>query len=261
VSRKQRLQVFFMEDRVGQGKIESWAACEHDAGRRDAMYSRRGAWRKGLPEEELRRLEMLSGVPRDDSKGSGKEVRVHILYAYCTHIYTVRMLYHTAHSCCTHAVPCCTRIVRMLYHTAHSCCTHAVLILYHTAYSCCTHAVPYCIFMLYSYCTHTVPYCIFILCPYCTILHIHAVLTLYHTAYSCCTHTVPYCICMLYSCCVCRGACCLACDRDRRGGMRRSGCSCYRCQRRTEGSWKHTRGWGTARRRRCVCVACTVRYM
>ena len=65
----QRLQVYFFEGRVGQGKIESWEACHDDAIKRDSFRSRRGAFLSSLPESEKARLSGLSSAQRDDAAG------------------------------------------------------------------------------------------------------------------------------------------------------------------------------------------------
>ena len=69
VANGQKLQVYFFEGRVGQGKIESWEACHDDAIKRDSFRSRRGAFLSSLPESEKARLLGLSSAQRDDSAG------------------------------------------------------------------------------------------------------------------------------------------------------------------------------------------------
>jgi hypothetical protein len=69
VRKKQKLRVFFTEGRVGEGKIDSWAACRDDASRRDMLFKDRQQFLRDLPETENQRLEELSSELRDDSKG------------------------------------------------------------------------------------------------------------------------------------------------------------------------------------------------
>ena len=65
----QRLQVYFVEGRNGQGKVASWEALREDAIKRDAFWPRRRAFLSTLPESEKRRLGGLSSAQRDDSAG------------------------------------------------------------------------------------------------------------------------------------------------------------------------------------------------
>jgi hypothetical protein len=72
VSCNQRLQVYFYENKVGHGKIDSanpWRDCKADAIKRDSFRSRRQRYLAALPVEQQHQLDLLSSEPRDDSKG------------------------------------------------------------------------------------------------------------------------------------------------------------------------------------------------
>jgi hypothetical protein len=69
VSLNQRLQVFYFEDRVGKGKVQSWSACKGSAIRRDAIFARRGEVLQSLSDTQKQHLSTLSSDNRDDSKG------------------------------------------------------------------------------------------------------------------------------------------------------------------------------------------------
>ena len=69
VDNNQRLQVYYFEDKVGKGKIESWEACQKDAVKRDSFWPRKQDFLASLPESKKERLESLSAVQRDDSQG------------------------------------------------------------------------------------------------------------------------------------------------------------------------------------------------
>jgi hypothetical protein len=69
VSLNQRLQVFFFEGRIAQGKIESWDALSADAIQRKELASSRRKFLKTLPAQDSARLDKLSSEARDDAKG------------------------------------------------------------------------------------------------------------------------------------------------------------------------------------------------
>jgi hypothetical protein len=69
VSRQQTLLVYYFENMRCRGKIASWQACAKDALRRDSFKRQRQQFLQALSSDEMHRLALLSGDPRDDSKG------------------------------------------------------------------------------------------------------------------------------------------------------------------------------------------------
>jgi hypothetical protein len=63
------LQVFYHENKVGQGKIKRWEDLQLDAIKRNSFESRRRHFLESLLAEQKCRLNLLSDKPRDDSKG------------------------------------------------------------------------------------------------------------------------------------------------------------------------------------------------
>eukprot|EP00935_MAST-01C_sp_MAST-1C-sp1_P001373 g1373.t1 len=69
VARGQRLQVYYLENRVGEGKNDSWGTCKDEAIMRDTFWRRKQAFLAALSRAEQEQLKELSSEQRDDSRG------------------------------------------------------------------------------------------------------------------------------------------------------------------------------------------------